>query len=101
MFVGIGESWISNVHPWRLWLGEGEDVGLWEDRLIEAGGIHHGCLIHDPSVAEALEMFCYFLISSGMGRQIMSDMMKRPFCENRCIWNWGVPKAAAEPVRCL
>jgi hypothetical protein len=34
---------------------------LWEDRLIEAGGIHHGCLIHDQHVAEAMEMFCYFL----------------------------------------
>ena len=62
MFIGQGE--IIDIEPAIRgaygWV-KVNDVGLWEDRLIEAGVIHHGCLIHDPKVAEALEMFCYFL----------------------------------------
>lgn len=37
------------------------DIGDWEDKMIECGAIHHGVLIHDPEVADALEMFCKFL----------------------------------------
>ena len=37
------------------------DVGDWEDKMIETGVIHHGVLIHDPKVADALEMFCKFM----------------------------------------
>jgi L-fucose isomerase-like protein len=62
MFVGKGEivDMQPSVRGAYGWV-KVKDVGLWEDRLIEAGGIHHGCLIHDPYVAEAMEMFCYFL----------------------------------------
>ena len=37
------------------------DVFDWEDKMVEAGIIHHGTLIHDPKVADALAMFCKFL----------------------------------------
>ena len=62
MFVGTGEivpiePTIRGAYGWV----KVPDVGLWEDRLIEAGAIHHGCLIHDPRVSEALEVFCEFL----------------------------------------
>jgi hypothetical protein len=29
--------------------------------MVDCGVIHHGTLIHDPMVADALEMFCKFL----------------------------------------
>jgi L-fucose isomerase-like protein len=37
-----------------------KDIGDWEDKMIETGIIHHGVLIHDPKVADAMEMFCKF-----------------------------------------
>jgi len=62
MFIGSGE--IVDIPPAIRgaygWVKVG-DVGGWEDTMIEAGIIHHGVLIHDPKVADALEMFCYFL----------------------------------------
>ena len=62
MFIGNGE--IVDIAPSIRgaygWVKVG-DVGLWEDRLVEAGIIHHGCLIHDPKVAAAMEMACYYL----------------------------------------
>jgi len=36
------------------------DVADWENKMIEHGIIHHGVLIHDPKVADALELFCKF-----------------------------------------
>lgn len=33
----------------------------WEKKMVECGVIHHGALIHDPKVADALAMFCRFL----------------------------------------
>ena len=38
-----------------------KDVGDWEDKMIETGVIHHGTLIHDPKVADALGLFCKFM----------------------------------------
>jgi L-fucose isomerase-like protein len=62
MFIGSGEivdlePEIRGAYGWV----KVKDVGEWEDKMIEAGIIHHGVLIHDPKVADALEMFCYFL----------------------------------------
>jgi hypothetical protein len=37
-----------------------KDVSDWESKMIEHGIIHHGVLIHDPKVADALELFCTF-----------------------------------------
>jgi L-fucose isomerase-like protein len=37
------------------------DVADWESKMVEHGIIHHGVLIHDPKVADALELFCRFL----------------------------------------
>ena len=33
----------------------------WEQKMIDTGIIHHGALIHDDKVADALEMFCKFM----------------------------------------
>lgn len=38
-----------------------KDVADWETKMIETGVVHHGTLIHDPKVADALEMFCKFM----------------------------------------
>ena len=37
------------------------DIADWETKMVDCGVIHHGTLIHDPMVADALEMFCKFL----------------------------------------
>lgn len=37
------------------------DIADWEHKMIDNGIIHHGTLIHDAKVADALEMFCLFL----------------------------------------
>jgi hypothetical protein len=37
------------------------DVFDWEQKMVDHGIIHHGVLLHDPAVAEALESFCKFL----------------------------------------
>jgi L-fucose isomerase-like protein len=37
------------------------DVADWESKMVEHGIIHHGSLIHDPKVADALELFCRYL----------------------------------------
>ena len=37
------------------------DVADWEQKMIDVGVIHHGVLIHDPKVADALAMFCKFM----------------------------------------
>ena len=62
MFFGTGE--IVDVPPFVRgaygWV-KVADVFDWEQKMIENGIIHHGVLIHDPKVADALELFCKFL----------------------------------------
>lgn len=62
MFFGNGE--IVDIPPATTgtygWV-KVNDVFDWENKMIENGIIHHGVLIHDSKVADALEMFCYFL----------------------------------------
>ena len=38
-----------------------KDLTDWETKMVEHGVIHHGTLIHDPKVADALELFCKYL----------------------------------------
>jgi L-fucose isomerase-like protein len=62
MFFGTGEvvdmpPFVRGAYGWV----QVKDVFDWENKMIENGIIHHGTLIHDPEVAAALEMFCYFL----------------------------------------
>ncbi len=62
MFFGTGEivdmkPFVRGAYGWvRV-----KDVNDWETKMIDHGIIHHGTLIHEPKVAEALEMFCRFL----------------------------------------
>lgn len=42
------------------------DVKDWETKMIETGVVHHGVLIHDKKVADALEMFCKFMNINGV-----------------------------------
>lgn len=62
MFYGTGE--IIDIAPMSRgtygWV-KVKDVFDWEDKMIETGVIHHGVLIHDEKVADALAMFCKFL----------------------------------------
>lgn len=62
MFYGTGE--VVDVAPFVRgsygWV-KVNDVFDWEDKMIESGMIHHGVLIHDPKVADALGMFARFL----------------------------------------
>ena len=61
MFVGTGE--VIDVPPVTRgsygWVRV-NDVYDWETKMVDNGVIHHGVLIHDPLVAEALESFCKF-----------------------------------------
>jgi L-fucose isomerase-like protein len=61
-FFGTGE--VVNVPPFIRgaygWV-KVNDVFDWESKMVENGVIHHGTLIHDAKVADALEMFCTFL----------------------------------------
>ena len=36
-------------------------VDDWETKMIDAGVTHHGVMIYDSKVADALEMFCKFM----------------------------------------
>lgn len=62
MFYGTGE--IVDIGPMVRgsygWVRV-KDVADWEKKMVECGVIHHGALIHDPKVADALAMFCRFL----------------------------------------
>lgn len=62
MFYGTGE--IIDIPPMSRgaygWV-KVNDIGDWEDKMVETGIIHHGVLIHDEKVAEALRMFCKFM----------------------------------------
>jgi len=61
MFIGTGE--VVNMGPEVRgsygWV-KVNDAMDWEQKMVEHGIIHHGVLIHDPAVADALESFCKF-----------------------------------------
>ncbi len=61
-FTGVGN--VVNIKPFVRgsygWV-KVADIGDWETKMVDCGIIHHGTLIHDPDVADALEMFCKFL----------------------------------------
>jgi L-fucose isomerase-like protein len=42
------------------------DIKDWEVKMIETGTVHHGVLIHDKKVADALGMFCKFMNINGV-----------------------------------
>lgn len=62
LFYGTGE--IVDVGPMVRgaygWV-KVKDVADWETKMVESGVIHHGVLIHDEKVADALAMFCKFM----------------------------------------
>ena len=62
IFYGTGEA--VNIGPMTrgayAWI-KVNDVADWEQKMIDVGVIHHGVLIHDPKVADALAMFCKFM----------------------------------------
>jgi L-fucose isomerase-like protein len=61
-FFGTGES--VNIGPISrgtyAWI-KVNDIVDWENKMIEAGCVHHGTLIYDTKVAEALKLFCKFM----------------------------------------
>ena len=61
-FFGTGE--VVDIKPFVRgsygWV-KVNDLNDWEMKMTEHGVIHHGTIIHDPVVADALEMFCKFL----------------------------------------
>ncbi len=62
MFFGNGEvidipPFVRGTYGWV----KVNDVFDWENKMIENGIVHHGVLIHDPKVADVMEMFCKFL----------------------------------------
>ena len=67
MFFGTGEvvdipPFVRGTYGWV----KVNDVVDWEDKMVMSGIIHHGTLIHDARVADALDMFCYFLDIKGV-----------------------------------
>lgn len=62
IFYGTGES--IDIGPMTrgayAWIRV-NDVADWEQKMIEVGCVHHGVLIHDAKVADALAMFCKFM----------------------------------------
>jgi major membrane immunogen (membrane-anchored lipoprotein) len=61
MFIGSGEivDMKPDVRGSYGWV-KVNDAMDWERKMVEHGIIHHGVLIHDPAVADALESFCKF-----------------------------------------
>ena len=61
MFVGNGEvvEMEPKVRGSYGWV-KVADAMDWEQKMVEHGIIHHGVLIHDPAVADALASFCKF-----------------------------------------
>lgn len=61
-FYGNGE--IVDMPPYTTgtygWV-KVNDVADWEGKMAKNGIIHHGVIIHDPKVADALDLFCEFL----------------------------------------
>ncbi|MEA4890510.1 MAG: hypothetical protein VB070_13725 [Clostridiaceae bacterium] len=69
-FFGKGE--VINMPPMTrgsyAWV-KVNDIGDWEDKMIETGVVHHGVLIYDEKVADALMLFCKFLnIQAAIGK---------------------------------
>ena len=62
MFFGSGR--IEEMQPHTTgsygWVRV-KDVRDWETKMFDNGVVHHGVIIHDEVVADALEMFCYYL----------------------------------------
>lgn len=60
-FFGSGE--VVDIPPFTRgtygWV-KVNDIADWERKMVETGVIHHGVLIHDPKVADALALFCKF-----------------------------------------
>jgi len=67
MFYGSGE--VVDIDPFVRgsygWV-KVKDVFDWENKMIDLGIVHHGTLIHDQKVADAMEWFCYFLGINGV-----------------------------------
>jgi L-fucose isomerase-like protein len=61
MFIGNGEMVDMPPHTRGSygWV-KVNDAMDWEQKMVEHGIIHHGVLIHDPAVADALASFCKF-----------------------------------------
>jgi len=61
MFIGSGKivEMAPKVRGSYAWV-KVKDAMDWEQKMVEHGIIHHGVLIHDPAVADALESFCKF-----------------------------------------
>jgi L-fucose isomerase-like protein len=61
MFLGTGEivDMPPKVRGSYGWV-KVKDAMDWEQKMVDSGIIHHGVLIHDPAVADALESFCKF-----------------------------------------
>jgi L-fucose isomerase-like protein len=61
MFVGTGEvvDMPPKVRGSYGWVKVADAVD-WEQKMVEHGIIHHGVMMHDPKVADALESFCKF-----------------------------------------
>ena len=61
MFIGNGEMVDMPPHTRGSygWV-KVADAMDWEQKMVDHGIIHHGVLIHDPAVADALETFCKF-----------------------------------------
>ncbi len=61
MFLGTGEmvDMAPKVRGSYGWV-KVKDVVDWEQKMVDNGIIHHGVLVHDAAVADALESFCKF-----------------------------------------
>lgn len=62
LFYGTGE--VVDMPPFSrgtyAWV-KVNDVMDWEQKMIDVGVVHHGVLIHDRKVADALALFCQFM----------------------------------------
>lgn len=61
MFIGTGEivdipPFIRGTYGWV----KVRDIEDWERKMVDIGVIHHGVLIRDPKVADAVELFCKY-----------------------------------------
>ena len=61
LFYGTGElidvpPFVRGAYGWV----KVNDVKDWERKMVDCGVVHHGTLIHDVKVADALELFCKF-----------------------------------------
>ena len=61
MFIGRGEiiDTLPDVRGSYGWV-KVADIMDWEQKMVDYGIIHHGVMIHDPKVADALASFCKF-----------------------------------------